>query len=178
MEKEVLLLNKSNSYFKSQNNLIKIILKELDYFINYDFNSDKEEATIHVSFTKKEYKISYNRELGLIYCNFLEKPIHCPDIRLLFGSVHLILCKICKFHNYPLHRVVFTINKTKNVEELFFIVPETEDEEVAEKGCEFLEFAEEVNLYGFPEDVLVKENQEYMTYILENFYDFNFSNTI
>jgi hypothetical protein len=57
-------------------------------------------------------------------------------------------------------------------------VPETEDEEVAEKGCEFLEFAEEVNLYGFPEDVLVKENQEYMTYILENFYDFNFSNTI
>ena len=174
MARKASLLKKLNN-FKEQNLLIRKILEDNNYYIKYDFDTKKEEATIYVSFTKKEYKITYNREIGLIYCNWLKAPIFCPEIHRVLGSIHLILQKICEQTKYPPHRVIYVLNKHKYVNELRFLMPELKDEALAAKAINFYDLCVEVNKYGIQLDKLNDQKKADIRYILENFYEFNFT---
>ena len=161
--------------FKEQNLQIRKILEDNNYYIKYNFDTKKEEATVFVSFTKKEYKISYNREIGLIYCNWLKAPIFCPESYRVPGTIHMIVHKICEQSRYPFHRVIYVIDTYKYVNELRFLMPEMKDENLAYKALNFYELCEEVSRYGIQLDKLTDQKKADIVYLLENFYDFNFT---
>lgn len=107
------------------------ILKKGDYYIEYNFDVNKKNAKINISWKDSgAYVVKYDPDKKQVITNWRSQHINCTPYSAP-SIVWLVLNDICLTNKYPLNLVQFKINDNTKTSFIFDIYESKEDTEQA-----------------------------------------------
>jgi len=96
------------------------LLKDVNYFIKYSFDSSAIMATIEVSWTKETFNFTWGGDVFLSNFGNTQTQV-CPNYAAP-SLAWILLQQICKKYDYPVKYVCFELDKNP-IKNFQFIIP-------------------------------------------------------